>query len=161
MSNDGVATTTNGEEEAPDGHPCICGFNGPIANHLRVYCQCLQVLKEQVGIGAEMPDEEFCVRAALLVGQCPAFCCLQVDHSEIPDICVQWWKSTGWKIMKWEGRGKDVSSTLIKKRSSQFVKELEANQMNQNGRRDKLNGSFLSHWKGDSEDRLMEVLKRT
>ena len=155
MSNDGLATTTNGEEEAPDGHPCICGFNGPIANHLRVYCQCLQVLKEQVGIGAEMPDEEFCVRAALLVGQCPAFCCLQVDHSEIPDICVQWWKSTGWKIMKWEGQGKDVSSTLIKKRSSQFVKELEANQMNQNGRGDKLNGSFLSHWKGDSEDRLI------
>ena len=53
--------------------------------------------------------------------------------------------------MKWEGEAKDVSSPLIKKRSSQFVKNLEDNQMS--GRRDKLNGSF---WKENSEERLMD-----
>ena len=128
MSNDGQAPTNNGEEEIPDGHPCICGFNGPIANHLRVHFQCVQVLKEQVGIGAEMSDEEFCVRAALLVCQCPAFCCPGGDHSEIPDNCLKWWKSAGWEIMEWEGLAKNITNALIKKRSSEFLKDLENNQ---------------------------------
>ena len=125
MSNDGHVATNNDEEEASEVHPCICGFNGPIANHLRVYFQCVQMLKEQVGIGAEMSDEEFCVRAALLVGECPAFCCPGGDHSVIPDICVKWWKSAGWEIMEWEGLAKDITSALIKKRSSDFLKDLE------------------------------------
>ena len=107
-----------------------------------------------------MSDEEFCVRAALLVHQCPAFCCPGGDHSEIPDICLKWWKSAGWEMMKWEGQAKDVTSLLINKRSSRFVKDLEKhqvcqqNQMNQSGRRGELD---RSQWKGNSEERLVDA----
>ena len=103
-----------------------------------------------------MSDEEFCVRAALLVHQCPAFCCPGGDHSEIPNICVQWWKSTGWEIMKWEGQAQHISSSLIKKMSTTFLKDLEDKQINQSGRRGELNGSFLSQLKGNSEERMMD-----
>ena len=108
-----------------------------------------------------MSDEEFCVRAALLVQDCPAFCCPGGDHSVIPDICVKWWKSAGWEIMKWEGQAKDVSSLSIKKRSSQFLKDLEdnqarqQNQINQSGRRSELDGSFLGQSKETSVERVM------
>ena len=153
MSDGGLVTANN-------DHPCVCGYHGPLANHLRVHFQCVRVLKGQVGIGDEMSDEEFCVRAALLVHQCPAFCCPGGDHSEIPDICLKWWKSAGWEIMKWEGKAKDVTSVLIKKRSSRFLKTLEdgqvrqQNQMNQSGRRGELD---RSQWKGNSEERLVDA----
>ena len=148
-------SVTQHEEE---NHPCICGYNGLLANHLRVYSQCVQVLKKQVGIGNEMSDEEFCIRAALLVRQCPAFCCQGGDHSEIPESCVKWWKSVGWEMMRWEGHAANVTSLLIKKRSSRFVKDLEneqvpkPSQMNQIDRRDKLDGIQGG---GNSEDRMM------
>ena len=101
-----------------------------------------------------MSDEEFCVRAALLVHQCPALCCPGGDHSEIPDICLKWWKSAGWEMMKWEGQGKDVTSLLIKKRSSRFLKDLEKYQMNQSGRSGELD---QNQWKGNSEERLVDA----
>ena len=151
--------SNNGEEETLEGHPCICGFKGPIAKHLRVYFQCVQVLKEQVGIGEEMSDEEFCVRAALLVGQCPAFCCQGGDHNEIPESCVKWWKSVGWETMGWEGNPKCVTSDLIKKKSDRFVKDLEddqahqESQMNKIGRRGKSDESQRSV---NLKDRMMD-----
>ena len=62
--------------------------------------------------------------------------------------------------MKWEGKAKDVTSVLIKKRSSRFLKTLEdgqvrqQNQMNQSGRRGELD---RSQWKGNSEERLVDA----
>ena len=150
-------------QQEEENHPCICGYNGLLANHLRVFFQCVQVLKKQVGIGDEMSHEEFCIRAALLVRQCPAFGCAGGDHSEIPDICVKWWKSAGWEIMDWEGNAENITSLLIKKRSNRFVKELEnyqaphqQSQMNQTGRRDvnlKLDGIQGG---GYSEERMLD-----
>ena len=90
-----------------------------------------------------MSDEEFCVRAALLVGECPAFFCPGGDHNEIPDICVNWWKSAGWEIMEWEGLAKDITSALIKKRSHEFLKDLENNQ----GKRPAANVNIPSQFK--------------
>ena len=162
MSNEDLVPKDNSEEEAPESYPCICGFNGPIANHLRVFFQCAQVLKEQAGIGAEMTDEEFCVRAALLVGQCPAFCCPGGNHSKIQDVCLNWWKSVGWEIMEWEGQPHDVTSALIKTRTSKFLKELERNEahqqnrMNQSGRRGELDGD---QQKGNPGGKLIDKPK--
>ena len=119
---DSVLSTAN------NGHlfnPCVCGYNGPIANHLRISSQCVQALKEQVGIGAEMSDEEFRVKTVLLVYECPAFCCPGGDHRDIPETCVNWWKSVGWDMMQWEGQPKDVTSDWINKRSYRFVKDYE------------------------------------
>ena len=159
VSHDERSLTNKGEEEAPKGNPCICGFNGPIAKHLRVHLECVRVLKEQIGIGEEMSDEEFCIRAGLLVGECPAFCCQGGDHTEIPESCVKWWKSVGWETMRWEGHPKDVTSDLIKHWSNKFVKDLEdgqvhqQSQMNQIGRRGTSDGSQRQ---GNSEDRLTD-----
>ena len=147
VSDESLVTANNDQEKE---YPCHCGYNGPIANHLRAYPQCVEVLKEQVGMGAEMLDDQFCIKVALLVGQCPAVCCPGGDHTEIPDICVKWWKSTGWEVMKWGEQASGATSALIKERSSEFVKHLESNeaqqqkQINQSGRNEELDGSFAS-----------------
>ena len=144
---------------AKDEYPCVCGYTGPIANHLQISFHCVQVLKDQAGIGSEMPDEEFCVRTALLVGECPAFCCPGGDHREIPGNCVKWWKSVGWNMMQWEGQPKDVTSDSIKKRSDRFVKDLEnrqvhrQSQIKQSDRRGQLGGGQRA---GNSEDIQVE-----
>ena len=109
-----------------------------------------------------MSDEEFCVRAALLVGECPALCCPGGDHGEIPDVCMNWWNSSGWEIMEWEGQSKEVSSATIKKRIGMFLKELESNQacqqnqINKSDRSRELVWSCLSQQKGNLGEKLMD-----
>ena len=126
MSHDGPVSTHNDNEEPPEGHPCICGFNGPIANHLRVYVQCVQVLKQQVGIGAEMSDEALTIRTTLLFGGCPAPGCNGGSHEEIPDLCLSWWIDSGWNLMQWQGAHSELKSADIHEATKEFVKEAKS-----------------------------------
>ena len=63
--------------------------------------------------------------------------------------------------MEWEGQPKDVSSALITKRTSKFIKELESNelhqqnQMNQSGRWGELDGSQQKVNPGDETNEMV------
>ena len=71
---------------------CSCGYTGAIANHLRANQECLQGMREELSLGAEMSDEVLIVQSTLVLHGCPAFGCAGGDHEEIPGICIAWWK---------------------------------------------------------------------
>ena len=103
---------------------CNCGYNGAIAVHLRSSNQCVQSLREELSIGAEMSDEVLIIQATLLFGGCPAPGCLGGSHEDIPDICLAWWIANGWKLMQWQGTPSQLNSALIQEATKEFVKEL-------------------------------------
>ena len=80
----------------------ICQVCGRIAYHLRRSKECLKQLKSQpqFQFQGSNEDEVFIVKIALLIGECPSPCCTTGRHSEIPQDCVEWWKSEGWNTMK-------------------------------------------------------------
>ena len=103
---------------------CSCGYTGAIANHLRANQHCLQGMREELSLGAEMADEVLIVQIALVLRGCPAIGCAGGDHEEIPSICVAWWKDKGWDLMKWEGSADDLNSMTIKQMCTAYVREL-------------------------------------
>ena len=103
---------------------CSCGYTGAIANHLRANQNCLQGMREDLSLEAEMSDEVLIVQTTLVLQGCPAFGCVGGDHGEIPVICIAWWKEKGWDLMKWEGSADDLNSIVIKQMCREYVREL-------------------------------------
>ena len=105
-------------------HQCNCGHKGPIASHLRTNQQCVQGIREELSLGAEMSDESLIVQATLVLQGCPAISCAGGNHDEIPDVCMSWWKERGWILMQWEEPGEDLTSSVIKQKCKEFVRDL-------------------------------------
>ena len=103
---------------------CNCGYKGAIANHLRTNQHCLQAIREEMSLGAEMSDEILIVQTTLVLQGCPAFDCAGGDHAEIPEICIAWWMDKGWDLMQWEGPAENFNSTMIKHKCAEYVRDL-------------------------------------
>ena len=102
----------------------ICQVCGRIAYHLRRSKECLMQLKSQpqFQFQGSNEDEVFIVKMALMIGECPSSCCTTGRHSEIPQDCIEWWKSEGWNIMGWRGESGIADAQIIKERIRNFVK---------------------------------------
>ena len=102
----------------------ICHVCGRIAYHLRRSKECLMQLKSQpqLQFQGSNEDEVFIVKIALLIGECPSSCCATGRHSEIPQDCIEWWKSEGWDTMKWRGDRQNADEHIIKEKIRNFVK---------------------------------------
>ena len=102
----------------------ICHTCCRIASHLRRSKECLKQLKSQpqFQFQGSNEDEVFIVKIALIIGECPSPCCITGCHSEIPQDCVEWWKSEGWDTMKWRGNRQNVNKNIIKEKIREFVK---------------------------------------
>ena len=121
LSSKDVARNSQRFEEI---HQCNCGHKGPIASHLRSSHQCVQRIREELSLGPEMSDEVLIVQAALVLGGCPAADCPGGNHTEMPDLCLSWWKEDGWSLMEWQGLPSNLNSADIRERASKFAKEL-------------------------------------
>ena len=102
----------------------ICHTCCRIASHLRRSTECLKQLKSQpqFQFQGSNEDEVFIVKIALIIGECPSPCCPTGRHSEIPQDCVEWWKSDGWETMKWRGDRQNADKHIIKEKIREFVK---------------------------------------
>ena len=67
-------------------------------------------------------DEVFIVKTALLIGECPSPCCPTGRHSQIPQDCIEWWKSEGWNTIGWRGDREIADAQIIKEKIRNFVK---------------------------------------
>ena len=103
---------------------CNCGYKGPIASHLRANQQCVQGIRDELSLGAEISDEFLIIQTTLVLQGCPAISCVGGNHDEIPMVCMSWWQESGWNVMKWEDIGEDLTSTVIKQKCKQFVVDL-------------------------------------
>ena len=134
---DGTRETCQGEgrnsQRFEEIHQCNCGHKGPIASHLRTNQQCVQGIRDELSLGAEMSDESLIVQATLVLQGCPAIRCAGGNHDEVPGVCISWWEETGWNVMQWEEHGENLTSTVIKQKCREFVKELIQKQ-NDDGR---------------------------
>ena len=102
----------------------ICHTCCRIASHLRRSKDCLAKLKSQhqFQFHGSKEDEVFTVKIALIIGECPSPCCPTGRHPEIPQDCVEWWKSDGWDTMKWRGDRQNADKHIIKEKIRDFVK---------------------------------------
>ena len=105
---------------------CNCGFNGAVAIHLRSNNQCVQSLREELSIRAEISDEVLTIQVTLLFGGCPAPGCNGGSHEEIPDLCLSWWIDSGWNLMQWQGAHSELKSADIHEATKEFVKEAKS-----------------------------------
>ncbi len=96
-----------------------CGHKGPYCNHLRNSSECLKWAR------TESPkkggDESFIVKCGVCLNECPNPQCPGTDHRELPLACVQWWKNTGWKNMKWRGSSENADSNVITRKLKQYL----------------------------------------
>ena len=111
-------------ERFEEFHQCNCGHRGSIASHLRSSHLCVQGIRDDLSIGAEMSDEVLIIQAALVLGGCPAPGCPGGNHAELPYLCLSWWKENGWNLMKWQRPTSDFDSVAIRERAKKFVVEL-------------------------------------
>ena len=112
----------------------ICQTCCRIASHLRRSKECLMQLKSKPEFkfkGSDQ-DEVFIVKIALIIGECPSSCCLTGRHSDIPQDCVEWWKSEGWERMGWRGDREKADESIIKEKIRNFVR-YERRKNNQQG----------------------------
>ena len=76
-------------------------------------------------------DNQFIVKATLLVKGCPAPCCPGVkgghQREVLPQHCVAWWRESGWQLMGWKGSRETAGGADIKKRISNFRKIFNLN----------------------------------
>ena len=103
----------------------ICGACCRIASHLRRPGECLRQLKllPQFQFPGGDKDEVFITRIALLIGECPNPSCSSGRHpDQIPPDCVGWWKSDGWKIMRWRGDKERADNDILKEKIRDFVR---------------------------------------
>ena len=122
---DGGRDSQTFEEE----HECNCGHKGPIANHLRTNQKCVQGIRDALSIREEMSDESLIVHATLVLQGCPVISCAGGNHDQIPDMCMSWWKESGWKLMQWQDQGENLTSTVIKQKCQEFVRDLKQKQI--------------------------------
>ena len=103
-------------------HLCICGFEGPLANHLRESNQCVAELKKESILQFQGSDELFIVKATLTFKGCPALLCPGGDHRKtMPVACVNWWKEVGGRLMRWSKFGKDSTRETIMHKINDFL----------------------------------------
>ena len=120
-------TTGNNQREAADGSAwqCdICDVNCRIGSHLRRSKECLKQLKDhpQFQFKGSEQDDVFITKFTIINGECPSSCCPTGRHSQIPEDCLEWWKSEGWNTMGWRGDRENSDVNIIKERIRTFVR---------------------------------------
>ena len=67
-----------------DSHQCLCGYDGALADHLRTSAVCVQTLRQDPALEMGGNEEQFIVKATLLLKGCPAPSCpgLNGGHSK-------------------------------------------------------------------------------
>ena len=136
LSSKDVARNSQRVEEV---HQCNCGYKGSIASHLRSSHQCVQGIREELSLGAEMSNEVLIIQATLVLGGCPAAGCPGGSHTEMPDLCLSWWKEDGWNFMQWQGPPSNLNSAAIRERVNKFVEELTQGYEEQKQNKDEIN----------------------
>ena len=116
--------TRKNSQKFEEQHKCNCGHKGPIANHLRSSPQCVQSIRDDLSLGAEMSEEVLITQATLVLGGCPAVDCPGGDHAKMPNCCLSWWKKVGWDLMQWQGPASDLNSDLVRERAKTHVNGL-------------------------------------
>ena len=107
----------------------VCGFNGIIADHLRLSKECLKSLRREPQLRMKASEVVFIVKASLMLTaadpmQCPAKECPGGPHCALPPSCLLWWKETGWTLMGWSGSSTRATSEIVHHKISQFRKNL-------------------------------------
>ena len=132
---------------------CNCGHEGPIASHLRTNQQCVQGIRDELSLGEEISDESLIVQATLLLQGCPAMSCAGGKHDQIPEVCISWWKESGWNVMQWEEPGEDLTTSLIMQKCKEFVRDL-IQQQNDDGRQE------MSKTASDNNENADDTIQR-
>ena len=107
----------------------VCGFNGIIADHLRLSKECLKSLRREPQLRMKASEVVFIVKASLMLTaadpvQCPAEECPGGPHCALPPSCLLWWEETGWTLMGWSGSSTRATSEIVHHKISQFRKNL-------------------------------------
>jgi hypothetical protein len=97
-----------------------CGQVGLLGNHLREAEECLKSYRGYPEFQIQGDDEEFIAKACIIINECPAPTCPGGNHNKLPVQCLQWWKESGCKIMKWQGVDDSSSSPAIKRKMRKF-----------------------------------------
>ena len=147
-------------------HECNCGHKGPIASHLRVNQQCVHGIRYELSLGEEISDESLIIQTTLVLQGCPAVGCAGGNHEQIPEVCISWWKESGWNVMEWEEPGEDLTSSLIMQKCKEFVRDLVQQQQNDDGRQgmsetasdNNVNADDTIQRKGNMEETTMAQL---
>ena len=109
----------------------VCGFNGIIADHLRLSKECLKSLRREPQLRMKASEVVFIVKASLMLTaadpvQCPAEECPGGQHCALPPSCLLWWKETGWTLMGWSGSSTRATSENVHHKISQFRRNMRA-----------------------------------
>ena len=107
----------------------VCGFNGIIADHLRLSKECVESLRREPLLRMKASELVFVVKASLMLTaadpmQCPAEECPGGPHCALPPSCLLWWKETGWTLMGWSGSSTRATSEIVHHKISQFRRNL-------------------------------------
>ena len=118
------------QSERVAGSACtVCGFNGIIADHLRLSKECVNSLRREPQLRMKASEVVFIVKASLMLTaadpmQCPAKECPGGPHCALPPSCLLWWKETGWTLMGWSGSSTRATSENVHHKISQFRKNM-------------------------------------
>ena len=103
-----------------------CGYLGTFANHLRWSNIRVQKYRDYPEFQIKGDDEEVVVKACLIINECPVPNCLSPglprSHHKLPTECLQWWREIGTRVMKWQGVDGSSSSSQIKAKIRNFLK---------------------------------------
>ena len=114
-------------------HQCLCGVDAPLADHLRANKPCVQMLRGEPKLEMGGSNDDFILKATLLLKGCPVPSCDGEHHREdLPNDCLLWWRETGWTRMGWKGTREAASSAIIKKKISTFCKNFHLRKKNSN-----------------------------
>ena len=117
-----------------EAHTCLCNYNGLLSDHLRNSKQCVDNLRRQPQLQMTVPkDEDFIVKATVILRGCPAPGCPGGAHQQIPDSCLFWWREVGWKVMRWKGSGENARAADIKTKQSKFRRNFLHRNMQSHG----------------------------
>ena len=118
------------QSERVAGSACTaCGYNGIIADHLRLSKKCVESLRREPQLRMKASEVVFIVKASLMLTaadpmQCPAKECPGGPHCALPPSCLLWWKETGWTLMGWSGSSTRATSEIVHHKISQFHRNL-------------------------------------
>ena len=94
----GRSTPASQWQNIHDSHQCLCGYDGPLADHLRASPLCVQTLRREQALEMGGSEEQFIVKATLLLKGCPAASCpgLKGGHFIIKSTVINpHWHSEG------------------------------------------------------------------
>ena len=92
-------------------HQCLCGIDASIADHLRASKRCVQMLREEPKLEMGGNDDDFIIKATLLLKGCPVpLCDGEHQEDEVPPHCMNWWREIGWQRMGWKGSRQNADS---------------------------------------------------